>query len=259
MLRKRIIFVLIYSDGYFSQSRNFRLQRVGNLEWLEKNYCFKDIAFSLDELIVLDASRKGRRMAEFAAMVNRLVDNVFVPLAAGGGILCMEDAKTLFDNGADKIVLNSALWKQQELVKELVSHYGTQSVVASIDYRKVGNKDVVFIKDGSEALEISLANYIAHVEGLGVGEVYLNSIDRDGTGFGYDFETIEKVEKEVKIPLIIAGGAGNEDHLMKGLLRPAVNAVATANLFNFLGDGLPVARGKILKSGLNIANWDADN
>lgn len=258
MLRKRIIFALIYSNGYFNQSRNFRLQRVGNLEWLEKNYRFKDIAFSLDELIVLNASRKEKGMADFAAMINRLVNDVFVPLAAGGGIRCMEDAKALFDNGADKILLNSALWEQEDLVRELVRHYGTQSVVASVDYRKVGDKDVVFIKDGSEAIDMSLDDYLAHIEELGVGEVYLNSIEKDGTGFGYDFETIARVEELVNIPLIIAGGGGNEDHLMKGLLRPAVNAVATANLFNFVGDGLPVARRKILESGLNIANWDAN-
>lgn len=258
MLRKRIIFALIYSDGYFNQSRNFRLQRVGNLEWLEKNYRFKDIAFSLDELIVLNASRKEKGMADFAAMINRLVDDVFVPLAAGGGIRSMKDAKALFGNGADKIVLNSALWEQEELVRELVRNYGTQSVVASVDYRKVGDRDVVFIKDGSEALDMLLDDYLAYVEGLGVGEIYLNSIDKDGTGFGYDFETIERVEAQVNIPLIIAGGAGNEDHLMQGLLRPAVNAVATANLFNFVGDGLPVSRRKIFESGLNIANWDAN-
>jgi cyclase len=258
MLRKRIIFALIYSDGFFNQSRNFRLQRVGDLEWLEKNYCFQDIAFSLDELIVLNASRKQKGMVEFAAMIRRLVDDVFVPLAAGGGIRCMEDAKALFDNGADKIVLNSALWEQVELVRELVGHYGTQSVVASVDYRRSSEKEVVFIRDGTQALELSLEDYLAHVEGLGVGEIYLNSMEKDGTGFGYDLATSGRAGGLVQIPLIIAGGAGNEDHLIEGLQLPGVNAVATANLFNFVGDGLPVARRKILESGQNIANWDAN-
>ncbi len=258
MLRKRIIFALIYSDGFFNQSRNFRLQRVGDLTWLERNYRFQNIAFSLDELVVLNASRQRKDMAAFGAMISRLVDDVFVPLAAGGGIRSMEDAKTLFDNGADKIVLNSALWEQQDLVRELAGHYGAQSVVASIDYLGSGDREVVAIRDGAETLEMPLADYLGHVEGLGVGEIYLNSIDRDGTGFGYDMETLRRLAGMVGVPLIIAGGAGNESHLLEGLQTPGVSAVATANLFNFVGDGLPVARRKILESGENIANWDVN-
>lgn len=258
MLRKRIIFALIYSDGYFNQSRNFRLQRVGDLTWLERNYRFQNIASSLDELVVLNASRKQKGMEQFAAMISRLVDDVFVPLAAGGGIGSMDDAKMLFDNGADKIVLNSALWEQEDLVHGLVGEYGAQSVVASIDYRKMEAKEVVFIRDGSQALEIPLVDYLHHVQGLGVGEIYLNSMDQDGTGFGYDLETIGRLQGSCDIPLIIAGGAGNEAHLIEGLRTPGVNAVATANLFNFVGDGLPIARRKIVESGENIANWDAN-
>ena len=258
MLRKRIIFARIDSDGFFNQSRNFRLQRVGDLGWLERNYRFQEIALSLDELIVLNASRKGKGMVEFAGMISRLVDDVFVPLAAGGGIGCMEDAKVLFENGADKVVLNSALWERGDFVRELVGHYGTQSVVASVDYRRIDEREVVFIRDGGEALEMGLEEYLSYVEELGVGEIYLNSIDRDGTGFGYDMETVGRVgEMGLGCPLIVAGGAGNEGHLIEGLRLPGVSAVATANLFNFVGDGLPVARRKIVASGENIANWDA--
>ena len=97
--------------------------------------------------------------------------------------------------------------------------------------------------------------WIKYVEGLNIGEIYLNSIDRDGTGFGYDFETIDKVSKNMKIPLIIAGGAGNENHLMEGLERGKIDAVATANIFNFIGNGLPNARKKIIGKNLNIARW----
>jgi cyclase len=96
------------------------------------------------------------------------------------------------------------------------------------------------------------------VQSLGVGEIYLNSIDKDGTGFGYDFETIYNLSSKINIPLIIAGGAGNEIHLIEGLEINHVNAVATANLFNFIGDGLPNARKKILINNQNIANWDVN-
>ena len=238
------------------QSRNFRLQKVGNLSWLEKNYKFQSIAFSLDELIVLNASKNEKKITEFAATVSNLVNNVFIPIAAGGGIRSTEDAELLFKSGADKLILNTSLFESPQLVKKLVTQYGSQSIVASIDYKKINDVFEVYIKDGSFKIEMSLSEYLKYIESLDVGEVYLNSIDNDGTGFGYDFETIKFLEKEINIPLIIAGGAGNENHLVEGLQFKGVSAVATANLFNFIGNGLPNARKKIIESGQNIANWN---
>jgi cyclase len=238
------------------QSRNFRLQKVGNLNWLEKNYKFQSIAFSLDELIVLNASKTEKNIAEFATTVSNLVNNVFIPIAAGGGIRTLEDAELLFNSGADKLVINTALVQSPELVKTLVKQYGSQSIVASIDYKKVSDTFAVYIKNGTFKIEMSLIEYIKYLDNLEVGEIYLNSIEKDGTGFGYDFETIKSLENEIKIPLIIAGGAGNESHLIEGLQLSAVSAVATANLFNFIGDGLPNARRKILELNINIANFN---
>lgn len=255
MLRKRIIFTLIYADGFFYQSRNFRLQRVGDVNWLENNYKFREIAFSLDELIVLNASKKEKDIVEFSKTLSRIVDDVFIPIAVGGGIRSLEDAKILFENGADKIVLNSVLFENKELVEQLVRKYGAQSIVASIDYKKNEEKYEVYINDGSTRLDISLQEYINYILTLNVGEVYLNSIDRDGTGFGYELGGLESIVKHLTIPLIIAGGAGNEKHLIEGLQREYISAVATANLFNFIGDGLPKARKKILENKQNIASW----
>jgi cyclase len=255
MLRKRIIFSLIYSDGFFMQSRNFRLQRVGDLRWLERNYQFQRISFSLDELIVINATRGEKSMQTFAAMISELVNEVFIPLTAGGGIRTMLDAELLFKNGADKILVNSILVKDPGLVKDLVQRYGSQSLVASIDYRNIEGKHIIFTNDGSREIEMSLEQYIIYLESLDIGEIYLNSIDKDGTGFGYDFEMINQLSENISKPLIIAGGAGNEKHLLEGLQIPGVSAVATANLFNFMGDGLPKARKKIIEGGENLAVW----
>lgn len=256
MLRKRIIFTLIYEGGKFNQSRNFRLQKVGDINWLEKNYKFKEIAFCLDELIVLNASKNGKDLEEFAKVLEKLVDDVFIPIAAGGGIRNLEDAKLLFNSGADKLVLNSILYTNPEIVKEIIQQYGSQSVIASIDYKINDNNQAVFISDGMQKLDMGLNEYTNYIEELGIGEIYLNSIDKDGTGFGYDFDTIDKVSNQMKVPLIIAGGAGNENHLLEGLKREKVDAVASANLFNFIGNGLPKARQRILEEKLNIANWN---
>lgn len=241
------------------QSRNFRLQKVGNLHWLEKNYKFQNIAFALDELIVLNASKGEKKIEEFSSTISKLVNHVFIPIAAGGGIQTMEDAELLFKSGADKIVLNSLFIKNPSMVKELIKNYGSQSVVASIDCKINSNSYDIFIKDGSKKIDFELIEYINYLEDLGVGELYLNSIDKDGTGFGYDQALIEKVNKATNLPLIIAGGAGNENHLAQGLKIENVSAVATANLFNFIGNGLPNARNHIIESNENIANWNNNN
>jgi imidazole glycerol-phosphate synthase subunit HisF len=256
MLRKRIIFTLIYDKNFFMLSRNFRLQKVGNLKWLEKNYKFQEIAFSLDELIVLNASRVKKSIEEFSLMINGLVKNVFIPIAAGGGIKSVKDAELLFKNGADKIVVNSLLIENPTIIKDLVNKYGSQSVVASIDYKKTSDNIEIYINNGNLKIDLSLEEYINYISKLNVGEIYLNSIDKDGTGFGYDLETIKQIQSKITIPLIIAGGAGNEIHLIEGIKQKGVSAVATANLYNFMGDGLSNARNKIIKNGDNIANWN---
>jgi cyclase len=238
------------------QSRNFRLQRVGDLKWLEKNYNFQNIAFSIDELIVVDASRGSKSIQKFSLMLSNLVANIFIPLTAGGGIRSMEDAELLFKYGADKILINTILVKDINLVEELVSKYGSQSIVASVDYKNIDGENYVFNSDGTFKCEMTLNSYIDYLESLNVGEIYLNSIDRDGTGFGYDLETISKIVDNVKKPLIIAGGAGNEYHLQDGMVLNGVSAVATANLFNFIGDGLPNARKKLIQIGENLAIWN---
>lgn len=255
MLRKRIIFSLIYSEGFFNQSRNFRLQKVGNEKWLENNYKFSKIAFSIDELILIDATKSNKNIHQFSSILSNIVNNVFIPICAGGGINKISDAEYLFKNGADKILINTAIYSNPILIKELVRIYGSQSIVASIDYKKIDTKSIVFIKNGTKEIELDLNMYLKYVQELGVGEIYLNSIDRDGTGFGYDIETVNNCSQFIKIPLIIAGGAGNGLHLLDALKINGVSAVATANLFNFIGNGLPDARKNLLNNNINIANW----
>ncbi|EPA0453877.1 HisA/HisF-related TIM barrel protein [Vibrio fluvialis] len=238
------------------QSRNFRLQRVGDINWLEKNYKFQKISFSLDELLVIDATKGTKDIEKFSSLVSQLVEDVFIPVAAGGGIRKIEDAELLFNSGADKVVLNSPLYNDPELASEIINRFGSQSLVASVDYKVIDGVPVVHINDGTTAIPISLEDYLQHLEQLEVGEIIFNSIDKDGTGFGYDIDNIEKYAKAVNMPFIIMGGAGNEHHLSSGLSIDGVSGVATANLFNFIGSGLPNARSFMLEHGANLARWE---
>ena len=255
MLRKRIIFSLIYDREKFNQSRNFRLQRAGDIRWLEKNYKFQQIAWCLDELMVLDATRSDKDKVKFSQTLSKLVDDVFIPITAGGGITCLADAKLLFDSGADKIVVNSLAYNDPAVLESLSSKYGSQSVVVSVDFKKEGSTAVVYIENGTKRLDCSIEEHLLNIQRMGAGEIYLNSIDKDGTGFGYDIESINRLNSVINVPLIIAGGAGNQKHLVEGLALDNVDAVATANLFNFVGNGLPKARTEILAQNGNLANW----
>lgn len=255
MLRERLIFSLIYSSGSFMQSRNFRLQKVGDINWLERNYKFQKISFSIDELIILDATKDEKDVITFSKMIKQVASGVFVPVAAGGGIRKLEDASLYFKSGADKVILNTSLYKTPELAKVIIKKYGSQSLVASVDYKLVNGIPVVLIEDGNTPIPLSLEKYLTFLQELEVGEILLNSIDQDGTGFGYDIATIEKYSKLLPVPLLIMGGAGNEKHLIEGLNQNNVSAVVTANLFNFIGNGLPNARMKLIDKGCNLAKW----
>ncbi|MBF0233416.1 MAG: imidazole glycerol phosphate synthase subunit HisF [Desulfamplus sp.] len=256
MLKKRIIFTLLYDSGHFMLSRNFRLQKVGNLQWLQKNYNFSSISFFIDELIVLDVSRGNRNIGAFCDTLKALTQGCFVPIAAGGGIKNVDDARQLLRSGADKVVVNTPLFIRLDLVKELTEAFGQQCVIGSIDLKK--NREghyQILIESGSKVLEKDTVDYLKGLRENIFGECYLNSIDQDGTGQGYDFDMLDLLPDNWTAPTILAGGAGNASHLIAGLNNPKVDAVATAHLFNFVGDGLKNARTKVSAASIELASW----
>lgn len=256
MLKKRILFTLLYNDGNFMLSRNFRLQKVGNLIWLQKNYNFSQVAFSLDELVILDVTRENRNRSKFCEHVKSVAKECFIPIAAGGGIQNVEEAIALLRSGADKIVVNSMVADNPAMIFELASVLGRQCVIVSADVKQVDDELVVFTHNGSRQQELNLSHWLEKIHTLPVGELYLNSIDRDGTGQGYFSRMLDCLPPTWNIPVIIAGGAGNYRHLAEGLSDARVNAVATAHLFNFVGDGLENAREQLLASGIDLVRWN---
>lgn len=258
MLKKRLIFTLLYSRGYFMLSRNFRLQKVGDFNWLQRNYDFSHIAYSIDELVVLNVDREGGHQKEFTDTLKLLAKGCFAPIAAGGGVRTTEDASALLRSGADKIVLNTPLYKSTELVRKLAAEFGQQCIVGSVDVKRVEGKGYAVFSDcGALELEGTLSSWSEQLSSEPIGEIYLNSIDRDGTGQGFDFGILDSLSKKISVPVIFAGGVGNAVHLATGLADPRVDAVATANLFNFVGDGLKQARCALIDGGVNLPLWDA--
>ena len=259
MLKRRLIFTLLYSSGLFMLSRNFRLQAVGNLDWLQRNYDFSRISNYIDELVVLDVTREKRNLDEFCEVLKSITLDNFVPITAGGGVKDVDSARKLLRSGADKIMINSAIFNNSNLAKVLSEEFGQQCVVGSIDLKRSRSGEFqVWSEDGGKLNDVPARELLKRVLKESVGEIYLNSMDRDGTGQGLDLEILELLPERVSKPIILAGGAGNSSHLMVGLEDLRVDAVATANLFNFIGEGLKKARQELVSGGIVLPMWDLE-
>ena len=236
------------------QSRNFKLQRVGDFEWLSNNYGFSNVSKYIDELIVLNCGGDDDSIS-FVDNLSRLSRECFIPITAGGGIRSLEYARTLIQNGADKVLLNTALHEDKKLVKEVAATFGRQSIIAAVDFKFSNEGLHAYVENGTKLVELCFKAYLRDVLAQPIGELYLNSINRDGTGQGFFMEVLDDIPSSNTTPVIIAGGAGNQYHLNTGLSSHGVDAVATANLFNFVGSGLQSARQSLLEDGLNLVAW----
>ena len=255
MLTKRLIFTLLYDSGSFMLSRNFRLQKIGDLDWLEDNYGFSTVGYAIDELVVIDVSRQSRNTPQFCEDLKQLTRDCFAPITAGGGIRTIEHVHQLLRSGADKVVINTSLHDQPELVEEIATEFGRQCIVASIDVQKIDGTYQVFKNNGTVKVGESLEHVLLKCAGLPVGEIHIESIDRDGTGNGLDLEILEFVKHVKDLPLILMGGIGNADHIIAGLKDNRVDAVATGNLLNFMGDGLARARELAINGGVILPKF----
>jgi cyclase len=256
MLKKRLIFTLLYDSGHFMLSRNFNLQRVGDVNWLAENYNFSSIAFSIDELIILDVSREKREMSEFIEAVKQITKECFVPVSAGGGVKNLSDATLLLKSGADKVVLNSLVFEDSKEVSKISQKFGAQSIVASIDLKKEGKKYQIYTSNGEKKIDNDPKEFLKMLKNFNIGEVFLNSIDKDGTAQGLDLGILDLVDDNFNLPLILGGGAGHHNHLFEAFSEEKVDAVSTAHLFNFVGDGLEKCRVGLISKGMNLAKWD---
>ena len=255
MLKKRLIFTLLSSNDSFMLSRNFNLQKVGNLEWIKTNYNFELISESIDELIVLNVNREEKKTLPFCKIIEELSSNCFVPFSAGGGIKRIEDAHMYFNSGADKLVLNSLFYKNKKLVEKIAYTYGNQCIVCSIDYKIEDGSINIYTSNASLKLDISLEEAIQNAFNLGAGEIYLTCINKDGTGQGLDIDNIVSVSNYTNLPIIASGGIGMPEHMVQGLSVENVDSISTANLFYFMGDGLYESRKEVIESGINLATW----
>lgn len=189
----------------------------------------------IDELAILDIGATINDREPDFEILRDIAQEAFMPLSYGGGITSVEQAKCLVKIGYEKVVINTQLVKNPQLVRDVVKVLGSQSVVASIDAKIVHGKYMCAINDGQVIVKVSPKTLAKQAEKLGCGEILLNSIDRDGMMSGYDLKLVKNVVKEVGIPVTACGGAGGIQDIKRVLQEGQAHAAAGGSMFVFYG------------------------
>jgi imidazole glycerol-phosphate synthase subunit HisF len=260
MLKKRLIPVLYIKNGFIVRSENFEeFKIIGNVVNEVRRYNQWDI----DELVYIDISRDknydSRRDDHKIGRINSIEDvlevvskECFMPLTFGGGVRDLYTIKKYLKNGADKVILNTMLYTNPDAVKEAVRIFGSQAVVAGIDYRIINDEFCFFIENGTKKIEDSLENIKDYILELGCGEVFLTSIDRDGEGEGYDLETIERVVNKFPIPVVACGGALQIFDFEEVAAIEGISGIAAGNMFHFTENIYPRSKKTLKNNNLNF-------
>jgi imidazole glycerol-phosphate synthase subunit HisF len=187
-----------------------------------------------DELVFLDITATTEGRDAMAEVVSRTADGVFIPLTVGGGVGTEDDVQRLLRAGADKVSLNSAALSEPALLERCADRFGTQCIVIAIDAKRVDGHWEAFAEAGNKPTGRDAVEWAAEAtQERGAGEVLLTSMDRDGTGEGYDLELLRAVSEATNVPLIASGGAGTPQHFADALIEGHADAVLAASRFHF--------------------------
>lgn len=250
MLKKRLIACLLLRDGLIVQSFGFRRYLPIGRPRFPIEFVVK---WDVDEIVLLDmsASLQGRGPDE--TVLEILSQYCYVPLTVGGGIRSVDDVRGVIRAGADKACVNTHAIARPALISDIADVLGSQCVVVSMDCKRENDgRYQVYAESGSRATGWSAVDWARHCANLGAGEIFLNSIDLDGSRKGYDLELIRAVADAVEIPVIACGGVGSFSHFAPGIIDGGASAVAAANIFHHIEHSTIFAKAHMLKSGIDV-------
>ena len=204
-----------------------------------------------DELVFLDISASPDARRTTLDMVSRVAESIFIPFTVGGGIRSVTDAGAALRAGADKVSVNTAAVRSPELVSSLAESFGSQCVVAAVDVRRSNGRYAVVVNGGREETPLEALEWLRRLEQLGAGEILLTSMDRDGTGSGYDLELLRAASAVTTLPIVASGGAGELTHLAEAL-EAGAHGVLAATIFHYQGSSLPEARAFLRARGYPV-------
>jgi imidazole glycerol-phosphate synthase subunit HisF len=248
MLARRIIPCLDVAGGRVVKGVHFQdLRDAGDPVAQATRYD----ADGADELVFLDISASPEARRTTLEMVSRVAEAIFIPFTVGGGIRSVDDAGAVLRAGADKIAVNTAAVRDPPLVSRLAESFGSQCVVAAVDVRRENGRYSVVVNGGRERTDVEAEEWTRRLASLGAGEILLTSMDRDGTGEGYDLDLLRKVARGVNIPVIASGGAGQLGHLAEAL-EAGAHGVLAATIFHYHESSLPRARAYLRERGYPV-------
>ncbi len=207
---------------------------------------------NVDELIFIDMKATEEKRGPAFDVVEEIAKECFMPLTIGGGIHSIKDIEDLLKIGADKISINSEAVNNPGFINQAAQKFGSQCVAVSIDAKKIGKDYYVFKNRGRENTGLKVSAWAKEVEKLGAGEIFLTSIDRDGTMEGYDLNLIKKVSKSVTIPVIACGGAGKVQDIIDAVKMGGADAVSLASMFHYSGHTANSIKERMNKSGISV-------
>ena len=226
-LLPRIIVSLIIRDDYLIKTKQFDGEiYIGDP--INSLRIFNDL--EVDEIIILDIDKSVKNKKINFEFLKKLSSECFMPVTYGGGVKTLEDVNKLISLGIEKISFNSLIYDDFETFKKVCDNYGAQSVVASIDVRLIQNKFSIFTNNGKKKVDIKLENIIEKLNTLGIGEILLTDIDRDGMRNDLNIRLIEEVNKLTNIPIIINGGASKYENF-KLAINSGASAVTGSSIF----------------------------
>lgn len=241
MLKTRLIPCLLLQNGLLVRSEEFSIhQIIGNP--IHEVARFSE--WAIDELIYIDISKddvydqrrddaRHKRIQDPLAILDEVARTCFVPLTWGGRIRTIRDIRERTSRGADKVTINTIALERPAFITEAAQMFGSQCIVVSIDVLcDLGGKREVYAHWGQDPTGLDPVSWARRVEELGAGEIFLNSIDRDGMAMGYDLDLIRAISEAVRIPVIACGGVGTYEHFSAGV-KAGASAVSAANIFHF--------------------------
>ena len=250
MLKARIIPCLDVKDGRVVKGVNFvDLRDAGDPVEIARAY---DVA-GADELCFLDITASHEDRGIILDVVRHTAEQCFMPLTVGGGVRTIEDIRQLLLAGADKVSINTAAVNDRQFVAEASRKFGAQCVVVAIDARQAGQgRWEIYTHGGRRPTGIDAVEFARQVVALGAGEILLTSMDRDGTGEGFDIALTRTIADAVTVPVIASGGVGNLDHLVEGIRDGHASAALAASIFHFGAYTIAEAKRYMAEHGIAV-------
>ncbi len=208
-------------------------------------------AAGADELVFLDITATSDKRDTVVELARRTADDVFIPFTIGGGIRSVADAQAVLDAGADKISVNSAALRRPELIEELANTFGAQCVVLAVDAKRRDDHWEAYVAGGRTPTGRDAVRWVGEAVERGAGEILLTSMDRDGTGDGYDLELTAAVADSVPVPVIASGGAGELEHLSDAVAAGA-DAVLCASILHYGRHAVADVKEHLARSGIPV-------